>query len=164
MYVNVYVPKSGGSVVRKSDVYKCSDPSRRDIQISRFGCRWKLPPVGGDFRRRGNPNTRPVDNVNMTKSQLPLSTSATLLGFWTPPTLPVVRKFTQSPLMKSGTGRPQMDHTWLQECCRQIEAEVVSNSRNNKLHQAKCEPFAGVRYCVRFWAYPLSLLSAAILK
>ena len=27
MYVNVYVPKSGGSVVPKSDVYKCSDPS-----------------------------------------------------------------------------------------------------------------------------------------
>ena len=26
MYVNVYVPKSGGSVVPKSDVYKCSDP------------------------------------------------------------------------------------------------------------------------------------------
>ena len=26
MYVNVYVPKSGGSVVPKSDVYKYSDP------------------------------------------------------------------------------------------------------------------------------------------
>ena len=29
MYVNVYVPKSGGSVVPKSDVYKCSDPRFR---------------------------------------------------------------------------------------------------------------------------------------
>ena len=28
MYVNVYVPKSGGSVVPKSDVHKCSDPLR----------------------------------------------------------------------------------------------------------------------------------------
>ena len=28
MYVNVYVPKSGGSVVPKSDVYKCSDPKK----------------------------------------------------------------------------------------------------------------------------------------
>ena len=27
MYVNVYVPKSGGSVVPKYDVYKYSDPT-----------------------------------------------------------------------------------------------------------------------------------------
>ena len=30
----------------------------------------------------------------------------------------------------TGRGRPQMAHTWLRELCRQVEAEVVSNSRN----------------------------------
>ena len=37
MYVNVYVPKSGGSVVPKSDVYKYSDPARwmrQDFNLS----------------------------------------------------------------------------------------------------------------------------------
>ena len=42
MYVNVYVPKSGGSVVPKSDVYKCSDPhicvcDKRHALIISFG-------------------------------------------------------------------------------------------------------------------------------
>ena len=35
MYVNLYVPKSGGSVVPKSDVYKCSDPLRDRKRASR---------------------------------------------------------------------------------------------------------------------------------
>ena len=35
--------------------------------------------------------------------------------------------------MSSGGSGPE-NNTWLQECCRQVEAEVVSNSRN-KLHQ-----------------------------
>ena len=42
------------------------------------------------------------------------------------------------------TGRPEMAHTWLQECCRQVEAEVVSNSRD-LFPQTTCEPFAGVQ-------------------
>ena len=37
MYVNVYVPKSGGSVVPKSDVYKYSDPFTAAVP-------WKLTP------------------------------------------------------------------------------------------------------------------------
>ena len=28
------------------------------------------------------------------------------------------------------TGRPQNAHTWLRECCRQVEAGMVSNSRH----------------------------------
>ena len=38
-----------------------------------------------------------------------------------------------------------MVRTWLRECCRQIEAEVVSNSRE-KFHQTTCKAFVGARY------------------
>ena len=37
MYVNVYVPQSGGSVVPKSDVYKCSDPSKGLVWKEKHG-------------------------------------------------------------------------------------------------------------------------------
>ena len=54
MYVNVYVPKSGGSVVPKSDVYKCSDP-RRHVVPARVGQLRVVHDVragqGGDGRR-----------------------------------------------------------------------------------------------------------------
>ena len=49
MYVNVYVPKSGGSVVPKSDVYKCSDPSSSFI-VEMFG-RMEGQPSGMHYIR-----------------------------------------------------------------------------------------------------------------
>ena len=38
-----------------------------------------------------------------------------------------------------------MVRTWLGECCRIIEAEVVSN-RRDKFHQTTCKLFAGAQY------------------
>ena len=46
------------------------------------------------------------------------------------------------------TGRPQMARMGLRECCKQIEAEEVSNSRN-KCHQTMCEPFKGACLVVK---------------
>ena len=37
-------------------------------------------------------------------------------------------------IMKANTEVRKFLGTWLRECCRQVEAEVISNSRN-KLHQ-----------------------------
>ena len=52
----------------------------------------------------------------------------------TPPKKEIVFHTIRSKWDSKCTGHPFMACTWLRECCRHVEAEVVSNSRN-KLHQ-----------------------------
>ena len=49
--------------------------------------------------------------------------------------------------------------TWLRECSRQVEAEVVSNSRN-KLHQTTYEDFLSALYVSNRCALPVDVVQS----
>ena len=78
MYVNVYVPKSGGSVVPKSDVYKCSDPkdaylvgredhsliNKQVVERKEFPLSWPHKGTKGRKERRKEKVERNIDCSN----------------------------------------------------------------------------------------------------
>ena len=51
----------------------------------------------------------------------------------------------RSPCTLLHTGLQYKAGLWLRECCRQVEAEVLSNSRN-KIHQTWCLPYTRALY------------------